>query len=203
LQTVAKGKKMKSKSQLESITVKPKNNKTTQAKKRSDAELGLTLLAHIEGQLNRADSKAQFTLTANTLLIASATLLNNGVASTVLDYSAPLLSRVAGVSAILMFITLLFSTFYSLLAVMPKLTLPAKDRNVFFFGAILRTDEKTFIERIRKTEAKEFDDMVLSETYALAGIAQQKFLHIKRSHHFLIVAMVLWAVMQLLIMIQK
>jgi hypothetical protein len=194
---------MKSKSQLGSITVKSKNNKITQTKKRSDAELGLTLLAHIEGQLNRADSKAQFTLTANTLLIASATLLNNGVAATVLDYSAPLLSRVAGVSAVLMFIALLFSTFYSLLAVMPKLTLPAKDRNVFFFGAILRTDEKTFIERIRKTEAKEFDDMVLSETYALAGIAQQKFLHIKRSHHFLLVAMALWAVMQLLIMIQK
>ena len=61
---------------------------------------------------------------------------------------------------------------------MPKLTLPAKDRNVFFFGAIVRTDEKTFIERIKKTENKEFDDMVLSETYALAGIAQQKFLHI-------------------------
>lgn len=194
---------MKSKSQLESIRAKSKANKTTQPKKRSDAELGLTLLAHIEGQLNRADSKAQFTLTANTLLIASATLLNNGVAATVLDYSAPLLSRVEGVSAILMFITLLFSTFCSLLAVMPKLTLPAKDRNVFFFGAILRTDEKTFIERIRKTEAKEFDDMVLSETYALAGIAQQKFLHIKHSHHFLLVAMVLWAVMQLLIMIQK
>ena len=191
------------KSQTESMAVKPKTNKTAQLKKRSDAELGLTLLAHIEGQLNRADSKAQFTLTANTLLIASATLLNNGVAATVLDYSAPPLSRAAGISAILMFITLLFSTVYSLLAVMPKLTLPAKDRNVFFFGAIMRTDEKTFIERIRKTEAKEFDDMVLSETYALAGIAQQKFLHIKRSHHFLIVAMVLWAVMQLLIMIQK
>lgn len=69
---------MKSKLLLESTTVKPKNNKTTLPKKRSDTELGLTLLAHIEGQLNRADSKAQFTLTANTLLIASATLLNIG-----------------------------------------------------------------------------------------------------------------------------
>jgi hypothetical protein len=183
--------------------VEPKTNKTTQPKKRSDVELGLTLLAHIEGQLNRADSKAQFTLTANTLLIASATLLNDGIATTILDRSASILSRAAGISAILMFITLLLSTIYSLLAVMPKLTLPAKDRNVFFFGAIVRTDEKTFIERIKKTEAKEFDDMVLSETYALAGIAQQKFLRIKYSHQLLLVAIAFWSVMQLLIMFQK
>jgi len=52
---------MKSKPQLESITVKTQPNETKQPKKRSDVELGLTLLAHIEGQLNRADSKAQFT----------------------------------------------------------------------------------------------------------------------------------------------
>ncbi len=194
---------MKSKPQLESITVKTQPNETKQPKKRSDVELGLTLLAHIEGQLNRADSKAQFTLTANTLLIASATLLNDGIAATILDSSASILSRTAGISAILMFMTLLLSTVYSLLAVMPKLTLPAKDRNVFFFGAIVRTDEKTFIERIKKTEAKEFDDMVLSETYALAGIAQQKFLRIKYSHHLLLVAIAFWSVMQLLIMFQK
>lgn len=194
---------MKSKLQTESVKVKPKANEKLQDGNRSDVELGLTLLAHIEGQLNRANSKAQFTLTANTLLLASATLLNDGIAATILDGSAPVLSRAAGISAILMFITLLISTVYSLLAVMPKLTLPAKDRNVFFFGAIMRTDEKAFIDRIKKTEAKEFDDMVLSETYALAGIAQQKFLRIKYSHQLLLVAVGFWSIMQLLIMIQK
>lgn len=194
---------MKPKPQPEVVAVETKTRKAQQTKRHPDVELGLTLLAHIEGQLNRADSKAQFTLTVNTLLLASTALVNEGIATTVLDTSASALPRLAGVSAILMFITLLVSTIYSLLAVMPKLTLPAKDRNVFFFGAIVQMSEKTFFERIRKTETKEFDEMVLSETYTLAGIATQKFLRIKYSHQLLLVAVIFWSVMQLLIMIQK
>jgi hypothetical protein len=145
---------MKSKPELESIMVKPKNNKTTQPKERSDVELGLTLLAHIEGQLNRADSKAQFTLTANTLLIASATLLNDGIAATILDRSASILSRAAGISAILMFITLLLSTIYSLLAVMPKLALPAKDRNVFFSAPLCGQMKKRLLKELKRQKPK-------------------------------------------------
>lgn len=167
-------------------------------------ELGLILLEHLESQLNRSDSKAQFTLAANTIiLMVSSISINlaehNGIACAVFDTSESISVRLSSALFVLLYFSLLHSTIFALSAVMPKFSFPSKNDNVFYFGSIIGTNESVFIQKIKNMSQEELDEMLLSEIYVLASLAQVKFLKIKKSHRWLLIALAAWATMQGLI----
>ncbi|HAE59320.1 MAG TPA: hypothetical protein DCG54_07400 [Anaerolineae bacterium] len=160
-------------------------------------ELGLILLEHIEGQLNRSDAKAQFTLAANTIILGvSVVLSEQGIASKIFESSAGIAERLIGVLSIVLYFCLLHSTIFSLTAVMPKFDFPAKADNIFYFGSILGTPETAFSEKIKDLQAEELNEMLISEIYVLSSIAKTKFTKIKKSHKWLILAIAAWAIIQ-------
>lgn len=175
-------------------------------------KLGITLLRHIEGQLSRADTKAQFTLTVDAILMASTTLLGKSIVINSITYTtAPSINQLIAVLSILMFTSLLISTVFALLAVMPRLTPASRvPNNLFYFGTIvqegekkIQESEKKFIEQFTKQSPEEIRQMVLSEVHGLARIARDKFKWIRMSHYLLFVALVFWAGMQVLAIFTK
>ncbi len=154
--------------------------------------MSLKLLEHIEGQLGRADSKAQFTLTIDAILLASTAFLSNGMAKPLIISSATILQNIVGISAILMLILLIVSTCFALSAVIPRLFPPKKEMNVFYFESILSTSEEVFNQRFNSTTKQDFNKMILSEIYVLSLIAKKKYRLIQRSHQLLFGSLFYW-----------
>ena len=162
-------------------------------------ELGISILQHVEGQLNRADSKAQFTLTLDALLIASSAFLGSGATGT-----AAFSSRMIPIIGIAMFVALLISTVYALLAVIPRFT-PRNmaNNNIFYFGNIVQQGKKDFAEHYLSQSYQEIERMLMSEIHDLAGIAKQKFSLIRISYIFLFFALGFWSALQMTILLTR
>ncbi len=161
--------------------------------------LGLNLMQHIEGQLERADNKAQFTLTIEALLLASSTIWGSTVNQSLTTSSMSFWDIFTLALSLLILITLVASLVAAMLAVMPKLTSPNKVNNIFYFGSITQDTESAFTELIKKHTGEEITSMLFSEIYALSEIAKRKYELIKRSYLFLFFAIGLWTVTQILI----
>ena len=158
--------------------------------------VSLDLLKHIESQVSRTDTKAQFTLTVDALLIGSATFLGKGVANSLINPGAPVEEKIIAVLSILMFVALLVSTYLALIVIMPKLSPPDVQFNIFYFSSILKLSEQEFIARYKNSDHKELENMLLSEIYALAAIVQNKYKGVRRSHYFILLALGCWACAQ-------
>ena len=172
---------------------------------RDELELGISILQHVESQLNRADSKAQFTFTLDTLLIASSAFLGQEVTGNALLSSvAPLSHKTAALFTVAMFITLLLSTVYALLAVIPRLT-PKKNagNNIFYFGNIVQWKKENFIEDYANHSDRDIERMLRSEIYDLSRIAELKFSLVRISHIFLFFSLGFWSTVQMLVMFIK
>lgn len=161
--------------------------------------LGLNLMQHIEGQLERADNKAQFTLTIEALLLASSTIWGSTVNQSPTISSTAFLNNFILILSVLILIVLAISTVFAMLAVMPKLATPNKVNNIFYFGSITQDKENIFTELIKKYTAEEITAMLFSEIYALSEIAKRKYELIQRSYHLLFLAIGLWTLTQILI----
>ena len=166
-------------------------------------ELGISILQHVEGQLNRADTKAQFTFSLDTLLIASSAFLGLGAIDNAARINAPISShRMVAVLGIAMFVTLLVSTVYALLAVIPRFTPSNRaNRNIFYFGNIVQQRRSDFAEQYLSLSNREIERMLMSEIHDLSGIAKQKFALIRTSHIFLFFSLGLWAIIQVIILL--
>lgn len=175
------------------------------ARKRPQARLGLgiSILEHVEGQLNRADLKAQFSFTLDALLIASSAFLGIGAVENVARINAPTFShRMVAILGIAMFITLLISTVYALLAVIPRFTPSNRaNKNIFYFGNIVRQQRTDFVEQYLDLSNQEIEQMLMSEIHDLSGIAKQKFALIRVSHIFLFFSLGFWAIIQMVILL--
>jgi Pycsar effector protein len=158
--------------------------------------VSLDLLKHLESQVSRTDTKAQFTLTVDALLIGSATFFGKGVAHSLLSAGTPIEENIIAVLSIIMFAALLVSTYLALIVIMPKLSPPDIQFNIFYFSSILKLSEQDFITRYKNTDHKELENMLLSEIYAMAEIVQNKYKGIRKSHLFILVALGCWAFAQ-------
>jgi hypothetical protein len=165
--------------------------------------LGISILQHVEGQLNRADSKAQFTFSLDTLLIASSAFLGLGAIDNVARINAPTFShRMVVVLGIAMFVTLLISTVYALLAVIPRFTPSNRaTSNIFYFGNIMQQQRRDFAEQYLSLSNQEIERMLMSEIHDLSRIAKQKFALIRISYVFLFFSLGLWAFIQMIILL--
>lgn len=168
-------------------------------------QLGISILQHVEGQLNRADSKAQFTLTLDALLLASSALLGGGATGEVARLGARILAhRLVPIVGIAMFVALLISTIYALLAVMPRFT-PRNmaNKNIFYFGNIVQQNREDFAEYYVSQSPHEIEKMLMAEIHDLSGIAKQKFALIRISYIFLFFSLGFWSIVQTIILLTR
>lgn len=156
-----------------------------------------SLFDHIEGQINLADTKAQLMLAADALLALAFAPLIKGTAIRLLTNSTPVLDRLVALFTIAMFLALVCSFYCALLVVRPYLR-SSQHTSFMYFGQIAQASEKDFIETFLTQSLDQLKESVLTEVHAKARIARRKFIRIRHSVNFLIVALVLWTVVQLL-----
>lgn len=161
-------------------------------------ELVKLLFEHLGSQIALADHKAHLTVAADAILVASIASLDKGIALSLLDNAAPVISRLASFSTILMFVSLLLSLYYALMVAKPILMLPRRE-TLFYFGNIQQWSEKEFIDKFLSQPRHEISGSILALVYAQARIANRKFVGVRQSINFLIAALILWALVQLLI----
>ena len=160
-------------------------------------ELAKLLFDHLGSQIALADEKAHLTLAADAILMASIASLDKGMALSLLDKAAPVISRLTSFFTILMFVPLLLSVYYALMVARPILMLP-KRRTLFYFGSIQKWSEKEFIDKFLSQPQHEISGSILALVYAQARIANRKFVGVGQSINSLIAALTLWALVQLL-----
>lgn len=159
----------------------------------------LTMLdGTIDGQIARADHKAQLVLGANAILIASVSL-DQGMIRNALAGTISTLEVASIVLAIMVIISLLLSVFFALLTARPNVAPPVQDLNPFFFGHIALLDADDFSERFLDLNSAEIKLYVLSQINAKARVARTKFVNIRYSLDFLFIALVLWLAVRLLL----
>ena len=99
-----------------------------------------------------------------------------------------------------MIAALALSIVFSLLAVIPRLPPGNLPTNIFFFGSIVQSSEKEFIEKYDEY-LEDVKPMLLSEVYVLSSIQTKKLNNVRKSYIFLGVAVVIWMVGQILALI--
>jgi hypothetical protein len=163
-------------------------------------EMASLLFDHIEGQLARADNKAQLILAADTLLAAALTLTGGGIGKM---FSAGMTSGeiVFNSISVLLFLSLIVSIFFAILASKPIMKAPKQERNLFFFGHIIGCKPDEFADHFLNQSEDDIRDALLGQVYAKSLIAGYKFKRVGRSTNFLIIALVLWAVSQVLLLV--
>ncbi len=159
-------------------------------------DLAAMLFEHIETQINRADTKAGLILAADTLFATTVAALSKGVVLNLFDSALPILNRVAALFAILMFVALLASAFSALMVARPVLRVRDGGNTPFYFGHIVRLSHQDFYDKFCCQSPEQMRESILTEVYAIARIANQKFVRVRTSLDFLIGALSLWAVIQ-------
>jgi hypothetical protein len=171
--------------------------------KEQTTELAKLLFEHIEGQINRSDTKAQLIMAADAILAAIIISSEKGMTASLLDANSPIMNRLAAVLFISMFFALLLSIYYALLVTKPKLRLPKQRQTLFYFGHIAQCDEDEFIGKFLSLPSDEIIVSILTQVYAKAQVATDKFTEIRRSLNFLITSLILWAIAQLFLSLTK
>jgi hypothetical protein len=155
------------------------------------------LFEHVEGQIGQADTKAQLTLAADTLLAAALTLAGRGAGFRLLDPSAALPERIGAALGLLAFVALVISVYLAIVAARPRLAVAGQSRSVFYFGHVAQVRESEFRREFLDQSEADLRESLLAQIHAKAVIAQRKFANVRLSITFLIVALALWAAMQI------
>lgn len=171
----------------------------TQADPDTIREMASLLFDHIESQLERADNKAQLILAADTLLAAALTLSGGGGVVSLFGGGLTPKEIVAAAAGLLLFLALIISIFSAILASKPILKTPIRDRNLFFFGHIARFDLDEYTRLFEEQTDAQIREALLAQVYAKSTIAGYKFAWVGRSTNFLIIALLLWAISQMLV----
>lgn len=163
-------------------------------------DLAAFLYDLIENQITRADTKAGLILAADTVFATVLIVLSKSALVNLLDRSATFASRFTGLLAILTFATLLLSSLFVLLVARPMIV-PGQETSgsLFFFGRISRMSHQEFVEQFSRQSSAELRNSLLTEVHTTAKLANQKFIRIRYSLDFLIVAVLLWAMMQVMV----
>lgn len=156
------------------------------------------LFDHIEAQVNRADTKAGLILAADTLFATTIATMSKGIVLALFAPASLPIERLGALLTILMFVAVFVSAIYALIIARPVLRLPKRDRKLFFFGRIVEFNATDFIRTFSGQSLAQAREGLLNEVYTLAQIANRKFLRLQRSFDFLIAALVLWAMIQII-----
>jgi Family of unknown function (DUF5706) len=173
------------------------------SKVRDDREitrLASLLFEHIEGQISRADTKAELTITADGVLAAAVTSLSResppALVAALVDEGATLATRLQAGALVLLFVALLISILSALLVVRPSLRHRERP-TLLYFGQIARMRENEFVERFLGQSGDEALAAVLADIHTQAHIARRKYVGVAFSVSLLIVALALWVLSEL------
>jgi len=156
--------------------------------------LGLAslLFDHIEGQISRADTKAELTITADGIIAAAMTSLlipaRPAVIPALFGAEAALAVRVATAGTVLAFIALLISITCALVVVRPSLRHPGPPQ-LLYFGHIARLRNQEFVDQFMKQSNRELTTELLSDIHTKARIAKRKYAGVGLSVSFLMVGL--------------
>ncbi len=161
-------------------------------------DLAVMLYEHIEAQINRADTKAQLILAADTLLATTIAALGKGILADLFGVSTDGAHRMTALLATLMFAALLTSAFYALVVARPILRSHDGGTTLFYFGQIAKSNSQDFIAKFSGLSPVEVKQSLLTEIHAMSEIAKRKFVWVQHSLDFLVAALVLWSLNQVL-----
>lgn len=174
-------------------------NPIEQSDAQNELDLAAFLFQIIESQITRADTKAGLVVAADVVFLTALLLVSRGVLLLPFTPGAEPLGIVVALINLLVFAALICSTLYALFAARPNLRVRPDKGTLFFFSRIARMDPDEYISTFTAQNTVELRKAVLTEVHTAALIAATKFKRIRYSIDFLIAAVVLWAIMQVLI----
>lgn len=156
--------------------------------------LGTLLFDHVEGQIARADTKAELLLAANAILLAITLTMLKGAATTLSSnasaQSPDIIALFGAAFGLGSFAALLLAFFTALLIVRPRLKAPDNAR-LMFFGHIATLSEGGFADEFSVQTSAQAQRAVLDEVHAKAIIAKAKYTGVSISVAFLMLALLL------------
>jgi hypothetical protein len=162
-------------------------------------DLAAFLYDLIENQITRGDTKAGLILAADTVFATAVSLLSRGAIVNLFDGSAPLTNRFVALLTVLTFGALLLSTLFALQVARPVLKGDSTSGTLFFFGRISQMTQSDFIEKFIGQSPGELRQSLLTEVHMTARLARKKFVRIRFSLDFLIVAIFLCGMIQIVV----
>lgn len=151
----------------------------------------------IEAQITRADTKAGLVIAADSVFATALLLISRGTLLALFTPDAPFYARLNAIVILVIFVLLLCSTLASLIATRPTLRV-RNEGTLFFFGRISQLEHKQFIESFSRQDSKEMRHALLTEVHNISQIAARKFRLIRYSIDFLIGAVSLWVIIQVI-----
>jgi len=152
----------------------------------------------IESQITRADTKAGLIIAAATVFAAGLILFSKGALPNMFNASLAIGPRLTGLFIVLTYLALALSTIFALLVARPIMQ-GHPTSTMFFFGKINRMTYPEFVEKFTSQTSQELRDALMTEVHTTARLANQKFMLIRYSLDFLIAAVFLWTLVQLMI----
>ncbi len=162
-------------------------------------DLAAFLYDLIENQITRGDTKAGLILAADTVFATAVSLLSRGTLANLMTNSVPMQNRLVAGLTILTFGALLCSTLFALQVARPILKGHSAGGTLFFFGRISQMSQQDFIAQFCRQSPPELRASLLTEVHTTARLASKKFLRIRYSLDFLIVAIFLWGAIQIVV----
>ncbi len=169
-----------------------------QKPEQAEYETAAFLFNVVEAQITRADTKAGLVVAADSVFATALLLVSRGALRALFDSAALDAERLSAVVFLVVFVLLLCSTLFSLFAARPALNVRDEESTLFFFGRIARLKRHQFVESFSTQETTELRHAILTEVHNTSRIAARKFRLIRYSIDFLIAAVSLWAIIQIL-----
>ncbi|MBI5033506.1 MAG: hypothetical protein HZB51_23535 [Chloroflexi bacterium] len=160
-------------------------------------DLAVNLFNLIENQITRADTKAGLIIAADTVLATGASLWSKSTIVNLLNDAMPFNVRASAFFTLMTFGALLCSTLFALMVARPVMKAHETGGTLFFFGRISQMTYDDFAAKFASQSPDEFRQSLLTEVYTTARLARKKFLRIRYSLDFLIAAVFLWGMVQI------
>lgn len=162
------------------------------------------LYQDVEAQINRADLKAQITLSTSAILAAMVANLGLGLASPQLaDWHSTEWSVLTVYFGFLLCITTAIG--HALLAAFPrslgKSHLPSSNPNLYFTADIVSLEPDAYVNLFSSQLNSEVRDRVLRQIHAKARVLEMKIAHIRKGLKFLSFAMALWLLARVILVV--
>ncbi|SKA86281.1 hypothetical protein SAMN02745166_01275 [Prosthecobacter debontii] len=162
------------------------------------------LYQDVEAQINRADLKAQITLSTSAILAAMVANLGLGLASPHLtDWRLTEWCVLVVYGAFLLSITMAIG--HALLAAFPrslgKSHAPNPNPNLYFTADIVSLEAETYVRLFSDQLNSDVRDKVLKQIHAKARVLEMKIAHIRTGLRFLSLAMMLWLLARIVLVI--
>ncbi|MDX2075984.1 MAG: DUF5706 domain-containing protein [bacterium] len=160
----------------------------------SKVRRALELLVIMQKQVEMADRKAQAIIGANTLLVAAYSFTS----STFRNNDSSVMQVILFILQIGLLVALGISALSVLLTIMPRVEKSDTEESVYFFGRIAKTPTKSFMAQYIAQNPQQELIQILNQIHATSRIISSKYTWAGRSSYALVVALMLWLIIQTL-----